>query len=165
MKIKKFTANDAEFCYHTRTAAFKEKFIPEIGSNAAAIAGEAYQPEDYIRLANSMQIFIIHEHDKREGFFTIKIVNCFTAEIPLIYISLDSLGQGYGSFAMRYIEQWLQQNQPQIKTIFLDTIIPKYNGGFYKKMGYRQSGSSFCTFGSLRIPAIRFEKSLSVDNW
>ena len=59
---------------------------------------------------------------------------------------------------MRFIENWVIKNWDSVKRIFLDTIIPKYNGGFYERMGYKNIGSSSCNFFNKYIEAIRYEK-------
>ncbi len=54
-------------------------------------------------------------------------------EIVLPYVC-----KGYVSKTMRFVEDWLRENWWEIKRIFLDTIIPEYNGRFYEKMGTKR---------------------------
>ncbi|MCD4737570.1 MAG: hypothetical protein K8R53_16130 [Bacteroidales bacterium] len=81
-------------------------------------------------------------------------------EIPLIYFDLKFIDKGYGSRAIRFVEEWIRENWPRAKKIIIDTIVPKYNGKFYKKIGYREIGASKCVFQELEVKAIRFEKEL-----
>ena len=115
-------------------------------------------PGDYILMAESLEVFILEEENRRIGFVTIKRIDEFTAEIPLVYFVLEQLGKGYGTKAMKFIEEYVIKNWPEVNRIFLDTIIPEYNGGFYKKMGYVNSGESVCEFDGLEVKAQRFEK-------
>jgi hypothetical protein len=81
-----------------------------------------------------------------------------TAEIPLIYFQLNKLGQGFGKKSMQFIEEWVKANWKDVKKIFLDTIIPVYNGDFYSKMKYNETGESSCRFSNQSVKAVRFEK-------
>ena len=50
---------------------------------------------------------------------------------------------------------------PDIDTIVVDTIIPKYNQKFYEKMGYEKVGESFCDYPLAKIGAVRLEKLIA----
>ncbi len=108
--------------------------------------------------------FIWHKHkDTDEVFMVLEgqlRIDDKTVEIPLIYFDLKYIGKGYGSETMRFVEEWIRENWPAVKKIFLDTIIPKYNGGFYNKIGYKELGESKCIFPGKEVSATRFEKKL-----
>ena len=160
MTIRKFKETDALFCFQIRCDAFLNKFIDEIGGKAVRACIEAYMPQDYIGMSEEMEFFVVEENEKRVGFVTLKKNNESTAEIPLIYFDLSELNKGYGSKTINYIEDWIKENWKDIKTLYLDTVIPKYNGGFYSKMGFKKAGKSVCSFPGMDLPAVRFEKNI-----
>jgi GNAT superfamily N-acetyltransferase len=120
----------------------------------------AYLPSRYVEMAQEDEFFVALEEDRRVGFFTIRRVDRATAEIPLIYLDLARRGEGFGSECMRHIERWIAASWSEVSTLFLDTVIPNYNGGFYRKMGFDPVGETFCELSSLRVRAVRFEKRL-----
>ena len=158
MKFREFRNEDAEFCFKTRSAAFIEKFYDEIGPQIASLCVNAYMPDDYIEFSRNMQIFILEDSGGKLGFVTVKRIEKEVAEIPLIYLSLDSLGKGYGRSSIEYIEEWVKDNWKDVNRLFVDTIIPNYNSGFYKKMKYVEAGESVCVFSGQKVRAQRFEK-------
>jgi hypothetical protein len=62
---------------------------------------------------------------------------------------------------MEYTEEWICKNWKGVKKIFLDTIIPEYNGGFYKKMNYQETDESVCVYSGTEVKARRFEKYIA----
>ena len=160
MNFREFKHRDKEFCFTTRATAFIKYFYREIGEDNVAYGINAILPDDYIQLSIDTNIFIIEDNGQDIGFITIKRVNKTTAEIPLIYFTPESLGKGYGSRSMNFIETWCKTNWKEVKKIYLDTIIPKYNGGFYERISYRKSGDSSCIFNNIKVPAVRFIKNI-----
>ena len=160
MTIRKFKKSDAEFCFRTRCSAFIQKFYNEIGAEAVTAGVNAFMPDDYIRMSNEMEFFIAEEGTERKGFFMVKRIDRNTAEVPLIYFDLKCLGMGYGSRCIKYIEGWISSNWSEVSRIIIDTIIPKYNGEFYKKMGYGIEGDIVYIFPEKELKAIRFFKRL-----
>ena len=94
VKIQRFIADDAEFCFRLRSSAFIHRFYNELGPEATAAGINAYLPSDYIQLANELEFFLVEGSGMQIGFFTIKRINPTTAEIPLIYLDLNHLGKG-----------------------------------------------------------------------
>jgi GNAT superfamily N-acetyltransferase len=160
MVFREFKETDAVFCFQIRSAAFTQKFYDEIGPVAVSAGVNSYTPYDYIRISKKMKIFIVEDNYEKIGFVSIKKIDYQTVEIPLIYLDLKFIGKGYGIETMRFIEEWIRENWQGVKKIFLDTIIPKYNSKYYKKIGYREIGESKCVFQDLEVKAIRFEKKL-----
>ena len=158
VKFREFRNEDAEFCFKTRSAAFIEKFYDEIGPQIVSLCVNVYMPDDYIDLSRNMEIFILEDSGEKVGFVTVKRIEKEVAEIPLIYLSLDSLGKGYGRRLIEYIEEWVKNNWPDVNKLFIDTIIPNYNSGFYKKMNFTEVGGSVCVFSGEKVRARRFEK-------
>jgi GNAT superfamily N-acetyltransferase len=161
MVIREFQGTDADFCFKTRTSAFIINFYDEIGAEAVSLGINSILPADYIRLSTYMKIFIVEDSAERIGFFTIKRIDNDVAEIPLIYFVQNGIGKGFGRKSIEYIEEWICTNWKGVKKIFLDTIIPKYNGGFYRKMNYQETGESVCVFSGKEVKARRFEKYIS----
>ena len=61
MQFREFKESDAEFCFRTRSNAFIKKFHRELTNDEIASCINAYQPDDYIRIAKDMQVeTIIH---------------------------------------------------------------------------------------------------------
>ena len=158
MKFREFRNEDAEFCFKTRSAAFIEKFYNEIGPRIVSLCVNAYMPNDYIEFSRNMKMFILEDSGKKLGFVTVKRIEKEVAEIPLIYLCLDSLGKGYGRSSIEYIEKWVKDNWKDVNRLFVDTIIPDYNSDFYKKMKYVEAGDSICMFSGQKGRARRFEK-------
>jgi GNAT superfamily N-acetyltransferase len=137
------------------------KFYNEIGSKAVCVGVNAYMTEDYIEMSENIEIFIIEKDEKRIGFLTINQIDEYKAEIPLIYFDINHIGKGYGKESMEFIEKWVKNNWASTNKLFLDTIIPNYNGVFYKKMGYLEIRNTICEYDGLEIKAKRFEKYLN----
>jgi GNAT superfamily N-acetyltransferase len=160
LEFLEFKKEDAVFCFKVRTTAFIEKFYNELDPSKISASVTSFLPDDFIKMSKQMKFFIIFDNHKKIGFFCIKKINKKTAEIPLIYLDFPYIGKGYGSKAMSFIEDWVRENWINVNKIFLDTIIPRYNGGFYRKVGYKEKGSSKCVFNNIKVHAIRFEKNL-----
>ena len=158
MNFREFNNEDAEFCFKTRSAAFIQEFYNELDPEIVTLCVNAYMPKDYINFPKSMKVFIAEDSGEEIGFVTVKRIDAATAEIPLIYFRLEKLGMGYGKKSMEFLEEWVKTNWIEVKKIFLDTIIPIYNGDFYRKMKYSEAGESICNFSGQRVKAVRFEK-------
>ena len=160
MKIRPFQADDAESCFRLRSNAFIQKFYGELTPEEVAAAVNAYMPNDYIRMAQETAFFIVEEDGSPIGFFNLKRKDKTTAEVPLIYLDLDSLSGGIGSACIDYIEKWLAENWLEVNTLVVDTVIPKYNSGFYKKVGFKPSEFTYCEFLGQKLKALRLVKKL-----
>jgi GNAT superfamily N-acetyltransferase len=162
MNIRKFQSDDAETCFRIRSNAFIQKFHNELSKQEIASAVNAYMPNDYIRMAREMPFFVVEENDRIYGFFNLKRKDAKTAELPLIYVDLDTLGKGIGSACIDYIEGWLSSNWKEVSILIVDTVIPKYNSKFYEKVGFKAMGPSYCEFLGHKINALRLAKKLDV---
>ena len=161
MNIRSFLPNDAEFCFKVRSKAFIQRFYGELTPEEVSAAVNAYMPNDYIRMSENMPFFIVEQNGTSIGFFALRRKDSSTAEILLMYINLDSIGQGIGSSCIDYIERWLSSNWREVSTLIVDTVIPKYNSGFYKKVGFIPSEYTFCEFLGQRVKALRLVKELN----
>jgi N-acetylglutamate synthase-like GNAT family acetyltransferase len=160
INIRYFEARDAEVCFKIRRAAFIEKFHQELGARATAAGVNAFMPDDYVRMAQTRPFFVAEENGGVIGFFTIERKDTRVAEISLIYIDLNQLGKQIGQNLIEYTEQWVTTSWPEVTTLIVDTVIPEYNSGFYKKVGFIPAGDAFCTFGDMQVRALRLEKKL-----
>lgn len=158
--FRQFNPDDAEFCYETRRSAYLHEFTSELSKREIAAALAAYGPVDYVHMADRMPFFIAERHNEPVGFFTLKRKDTRTAEIPLIYITLNTIGTGVGSACIAYIEHWIRKYWPNVNRLIVDTIIPKYNSGFYEKVGFTPGEKVFCEFNGLAVQALRLTKTL-----
>ena len=160
--IRYFKAEDAEICFKIRSAAFIQKFYQELGARATSAGVNALMPEDYVRMAKKGPFFVGEDSSGVIGFFSIERRDTQVAQISLIYIELKQLGKRIGQTFMAYIEQWVTANWPEVTTLVVDTVIPLFNSGFYKKVGFVPAGQVICEFPDLQVPALRLEKKLRV---
>ena len=114
----------------------------------------------YVKMAGEMPFFIVEKDETAIGFFNLKKVNQLKTEIPLIYLDLNWLGKGVGKACIQFIEKWIIKNWPEVKVLFLDTIIPKYNSGFYENVGFKFQKETVCNFSGVKIKSKRYEKKL-----
>ena len=160
MNFRKFRNEDAGFCFETRSSAFIKEFNKELTSAVIKACLSAYSVSDFIAISNNAELFIAENHWGRVGFFVIERLDENTAEVPLIYFSLNVVRQGYGREAIAFIEDWISINWPEVKEIIVQTIIPKYNSGFYQKMGYTEADHSIMHFGEKGVRVVRFGKGV-----
>lgn len=161
ISIRPFEKTDAGFCYRIRRRAFLNLFGQEIGKEAAEAGAEAYSPGNFIEFAKDNPFFLIELNENPVGFLIIKRVNLNTARLFLIYIDENHLGKGIGKKGYLHAEQWIRIHWRSVNTIFVDTVIPDYNGRFYEKMGFSPAEETTCTFPGKTIRAVRFKKQLN----
>ena len=160
MRFRKFESRDAAFCFKVRSNAFIQKFYGELTPVEVAAGVNSYLPDDYIRMSEEMHFFIVEDGDIRLGFFTITRTDERRAELALIYLDLKHLGKGVGKSCIQFIEKWLVSNWPEVETLIVDTVIPKYNSAFYKSMGFIPDEPVFCELSGLKIKALRLRKKI-----
>ncbi|MFH2002617.1 MAG: GNAT family N-acetyltransferase [Planctomycetota bacterium] len=164
MQIRPFEPRDAEFCFQTRTDAYTRKFYDEIGPEAVAAGIKAYLPGDYNCMAEKHPVFIIEINGEPSGFFVIRRESATEAELFLIYLDLDHVGRGMGRACVEFMESWIKQNWAGVDTFFVDTVVPGYNGGFYRKAGFQPQEEVICAFPGLQVKALRLSKPLKGFN-
>ena len=116
--------------YKIRSDAFIQKFYNELGAPATAAGVDDFRPNDYIQMAKKTPFFVAEDDNGIIGFFTIHRKNALVAKIPLIYIDLKKLGRNIGQTLIDCIERWVTANWPEVNTLGVDTVIPKYSSGF-----------------------------------
>ncbi len=160
ISVRRFRDSDAHFCFRTRANAFQTLFKDEIGEEAAAAAINSYQPSDYTRIARDTEFFIVEVDERSAGFFIIRRIDPRTAELVLIYLDAEFISLGLGRFCCNYLERWIARNWKEVTELYVDTVIPRYNGQFYEKMGFQQTKTVVCHFPGVPVAAIRLVKKL-----
>lgn len=158
--IRSFVDDDAETVFKLRAEAFVLKFLGELGAERCVAGINAYMPSDYLRMAKEMQFFIAEAASVPVGFYAVRLDDETTAELLFLYVSAKCHRQGVGSKLIRHSEDWIRENWPGVTDYVVDTGIPKYNGDFYRRMGFIDSGDSACPFPDMPIPALRLSKKL-----
>jgi len=164
MIIRPFEPEDAEFCFKTRAEAYIVTFRDELAPEIIAECVNAYMPANYIRISEDQPFFIGVEENQRIAFFALKKLDKSTAGLPLIFVKLTHLKRGIGKRCIRFIEDWLGEHWPEVETLIVETVIPKYNGEFYKRVGFIQEGESDCHFPNQDVKALRLVKKLATTN-
>jgi len=160
MIIRPFEPKDAEFCLKTRAEAYIVKFRDELEPEIIAECVNAFMPGDYVQMAGEQPFFIVTEKDERMAFFTFNQINNRSAELPLLFVRLTHLQRGIGKLCIRFMEEWIVTHWPGTEEIIVDTIIPKYNSGFYESVGFVPKGEAFCHFPNRNVNALRMIKPL-----
>lgn len=122
--------------FNFRSAAFIKLFYVEIGVDIVTLCVNTYMPCDYIKMYDEMEIFIVENDNLPVGFLNIKRTDKTHIEIPLKYFDLKHSGKGIGMISIKFIENWIVTNWKEVDILWLGTIIPKYNGDFYNKVGF-----------------------------
>lgn len=135
-------------------------FADELTPAQISACVDAYALYDYLRMQKAGEFFIAEEEGVPRGFLTLKRLTRTKAEIPMIYVDPDHLGQGRGRECLRWLEQWVITNWPEVTRLIVDTVIPRSNGGFYDAMGYTVEGETMCRYAGQDIPATRHFKTL-----
>jgi GNAT superfamily N-acetyltransferase len=161
INFRRFKPKDAAFCFRIRSHAFVQEFNGELNPEAVTAGVNAYLPDDYIQMAEQVPFFIVEQDGVPLGFFVVRQMNNSTAELLLIYIDLNHLGFGIGKSSIQFIEKWLSANWPEIHTLIVDTVIPEYNSGFYRKLGFIPIKETLCDFSGLKVNALRMGKKIS----
>ena len=155
----KADSEDAMFCYKLRIDAYIRHFQSELSVDEVLAGITALLPQDFDYISKKHPAFIILKNHKRIGFVILKKTED-AAEIYLIYLHKDYTNRGVGRFILEFIETYIRTNWKEVTEIFVDTIIPVYNGGFYRKMGFYISGEAYCKFPDLSVDALRYVKKL-----
>ncbi len=160
MNFRTFAYEDALFCYTIRKRAFTELFDLELTRAEISACVDAYALYDYVRMLKAGEFFIVEEDGSPFGFFTLEHRTRKKAEIPMLYLDLDRLGQGIGRECMLWLQNWITTNWPDITQLLVETVTPLANGGFYEAMGFTAAGHTTCHFSGHAIKAARFTKEI-----
>lgn len=158
--IRPFRPEDAEACFRIRAEAYIREFYEELGPEGVSAGVNAYMPDDYVSMSETMPSFVAELEGDVAGFCMIRFLDAATAEMLLIYVCLALLGQGIGTRLARHAEAWLVEHRPQVTKMVVDTIIPRYNQAFYERLGYAPLGDHPFQFPGRRVRAVRLSKRL-----
>lgn len=164
MNIRRFVREDADFCFRIRSEAFITKFCAELSLQEVAAGVNHYMPSDFIRMAETHPVFVCEQKGKRLGLFALRRHDKITAELLFLYVDLQYLQKGIGTAAVQYAEEWIQTNWKEVTNFIIDTAVPKYNSGFYEKVGFTVHGESACDFGTLKVGALRLRKQINKNS-
>lgn len=160
VEIRSFMTSDADECVQMRAEAFRRLFFQHIAPELINTAINAYKPDKFIETAAHNPFFVATRNQEPVGFIGSQFLGKNTIEILFLYVKLDHLKKGIGSKLIRFWEDWLQKNNPEIDRIIVKTIIPDYNQRFYEKHGFKKSGTSFCRYQAGQIEALCLMKKL-----
>ena len=155
MKFRRFSPDDAEFCFQLRKRAFTDLFRNQLQPEEVTAAVNTYQPADYIRMDGQGSLFIAEKRGRRAGFFYLKRTDPAVAELCLIYIDPIFHRQGIGSRSIDFIGRWISSNWKSVRTLIVDTVIAGYNAGFYQKAGFVPLKQTVCRLSGKSIKALR----------
>jgi GNAT superfamily N-acetyltransferase len=158
--IRRLEPDDAEACFRIRTDAFVQRFYAEMGPEGVAAGINAYLPSDYARLAETSPAFVAVEEGVVVGFAALRVVDEATAGIHFLYVRLDRTGRGIGRVLVERLESCVRGDYPQIARIVLNTAVPRYNQGFYERMGYVHGGEGVCHYPGRSVRAVQMVKEL-----
>ncbi|MBN2430598.1 MAG: GNAT family N-acetyltransferase [Acidobacteria bacterium] len=159
IRIRPLQPADARFCWTTRRRAFDELFRPELPVEIWSMGRAALQTEDFTAIARSGAVFIVEDARNRLGFFALTRPAPRQVELYLIYLVPEQSGRGIGRACLTFMEEWIRRHWPEAETLFLYTIVPGVNGGFYRRLGFTGQPVVMDYHGR-PVPAVRFEKPL-----
>lgn len=159
--IRKFQSADADACFQIRVDAFLSKFYGHLGPNSITAAVNAYMPLDYVRMAETMPVFVAADDREPIGFTVLKWSGGKEAEIFFLYVRLDRIGNGVGSGLVRTAENWLREIHPEIERMTASTAVPLLNQEFYEKIGFHRSNESRKDSPDGPIRVVHFTKDLT----
>jgi ribosomal protein S18 acetylase RimI-like enzyme len=161
--IRPFQTQDADACFRIRSDAFVQVFYDLLGPEVTAAGVNAYMPHDFASMAQNLPTFVATLQDEPVGFLMLRIHDLRTAELFLLYIRLAHLRRSIGTQLVRHTESWLHVQYPKMLEIFVDTIVPGYNAGFYERLGYATVGEHLYRLSGKSVRAIRLRKRMKRD--
>ena len=164
MQFRSFLPEDAEFCYHLRKRVIRDHFTDRLQPEEVAAAVNAYQPADYIRMAEQGVLTIVEQSSRRSGFFYLKRIDSTVAELCLIYIEPRDHGQGIGRACIETIDQWVSTHWNEVTTLVVVTFVPDYNAAFYQKVGFTPREQTVCVLSGMPVNALRLAKPVNVPS-
>jgi GNAT superfamily N-acetyltransferase len=159
VRFRPFQPADARFCWATRRRAFDELFDRELPAEIRRLGRDALRPEDFGSMARSGAVFIVEDGRDRRGFFALTRPAPRQVELYLIYLVPEYSGRGIGRACLVFMEEWVRRHWPEAETLFLYTIVPGVNGGFYQRLGFAAE-EIIMDYHGQEVPAVRFSKSL-----
>jgi GNAT superfamily N-acetyltransferase len=180
IRIRPFTPADGPTCHALRRRAFLEVFAGELSPAAVAAGADAYDPDAFGALLAELETFVAEETGETErteraeevgkagktaaaepiAFCTVRFLDETTGEILYLYVSPAHRGHGLGRTLGAWVERWLAEEHPRLRSLVLDTAVPLYNRGFWEALGFRALGESRCRYPDGDVVALRLGKTL-----
>ncbi|MBC8253279.1 MAG: hypothetical protein H8E35_04535, partial [Ardenticatenia bacterium] len=76
--IRPFRPEDAEACFRIRAEAYIREFYEELGPEAVAAGVNAYMPDDYVSMSETMPSFVAELDGDVAGFCMIRFLDATT---------------------------------------------------------------------------------------
>lgn len=160
MTIRDFSPSDAGPCLEIRRQAFTNVFGGELGADGIRAGLSAYGPSDLIRMSEHGKSFVADD-DGPIGFCTVHRKDSITVELLLVYIKLDRLKQGLGTALVEHAEQWVSSHWTDVVWFDVKTVVPKYNRGFYERLGFRSVGRTQVQFPGKVVQALHLRRQIT----
>lgn len=161
VEIRDYTWGDGIICYDLRRSAFLNVFSKNLSPTEIRAGADAYRANEFADRIGGMETYVATIGGDVAGFCTIRVDTSIRAEILYLYINSGLRGIGVGSQLLQKAERRVLESHPKLTTLYLDTVVPGYNQGFWERMGYRYTGPSTCNYPGGTIPATRLEKILA----
>lgn len=160
MTIRDFSPSDVDLCLEIRRQAFTDVFRDELGADGVRAGLSAYGPSGLIRLSEGGKSFVADD-DGPIGFCTIQRKDSITADLLLVYVKLNRLKQGFGTALVEHAEEWMSSHWTDVAWFDVETVIPKYNRGFYERLGFRSVGKTQVEFPGKVVQALHLRRQIS----
>ena len=163
MIIRDFNPIDAEACLQMRYDAIDIIFRGKISPEGVDAHLREYKPSDLVRISEEGKSFVADDDGSLVGFCTIYKKTPYAVDLPFVYIKLDRLKEGVGTALMNHMEKWIPGNWPEVVCVEVKTVIPEYNGRFYKQLGYKEAGPCEIVFKDGTVPAVKYVKNITTE--
>ncbi len=160
MAIRAFSPSDAGPCLEIRRQAFANVFGDELGADDIRAGLSAYGPSDLIRMSEHGKSFVAQD-DGPIGFCTVQRKDSITVDLVLVYVKLDRLKQGLGAALVEHAEHWVSSHWADVVWFDVETVIPKYNRGFYEHLGFRSMGKTRVQFPGKAVQALHLRRRIT----
>lgn len=158
--IHDYGVSDGVTCHRLRRDAFLEVFSEILPDKDVRAGADSYDVSEFADRIGTMETIVATMEGNIVGFCTIRIDSPECAEVLYLYIDPQHRGAGIGSSLIHHAEKRVSDSYPGLASLYLDTVVPEYNRGFWEAMGYRYIGPSTCDYPNAKIPADRLEKKI-----
>jgi ribosomal protein S18 acetylase RimI-like enzyme len=144
--IRAYQPSDASACHALRRAAFLGAFGEFLSPEEAQAGADSYDAAEYAARIGGMTTWVAVRDRAIVGFCAVRVHPQARAEVAYLYVGEEHRGAGLGSRLLRHAEKYISEAHPDLAAFFMDTVVPKYNQGFWERMGYRVVGKSGCEY-------------------
>ena len=147
-----------------RLEAFVREFRDEIGPEGVQAGLTNYTVADLASMAREMGFLVAEEGGAPVGFCVVEVKSETTAEIAMLYVGRHSAGRGVGRQLVSAAEQWVKDRYPWVSFLIAESCTPKYNGGFYEKLGFRKVSDVMLPFPTILLRGVRYGRRVAVED-